>query len=190
MELAQDRLLERPWWELVLRGLMILIMGVIALVYPEIALWAFIIVFGVIVLVEGIFQVIAGFGMKDDPRQGLLILGGLLSIGIGIVALVWPGLTAYILLLLIAAWALVMGTMQIVMATQLATESGASKWVYIIGGLIAIVFALVAISWPEATALVILWFIGFMFIFLGIQLMVLGFMAKSEGTMAEPTAGA
>ena len=177
----RDFLLDRPWWELVVRGFLILIMGIIALIYPGIALWAFVIVFGSIVLVEGLFQMISGFQMKgEDPGWGLLVLGGFISLMIGIIALIWPGITAWVLLLLIAAWALIIGTMQILMAGQMGAEAGASKWVYIVGGLFAIGFSFLAFLWPGATALAIIWVIGFFAIFFGIQLVILGFMQKGQ----------
>ena len=87
--------------------------------------------------------------------------------------------------MLIAAWALMIGTMQIVMAGQMSAEAGTSKWVYIIGGLFAIGFSFLMFLWPGATALAIIWVIGFFAIFFGIQLIVLGFMQKGQGSSVQ-----
>jgi uncharacterized membrane protein HdeD (DUF308 family) len=186
---ARDMLLDRPWWELVLRGIMIMIFGILAIVWPGITLGVLVILFGAIVLVEGFFQMISGFQVRgEDPRWVLLVIGGTVSVAIGAMALVFPGITAWVLLLLIAAWAMVSGLMQIAMAGQMGDESGSSRWVYIIGGLIALGFSFVAFLWPGATALAIIWVIGFFAIFFGIQLIVLGLMNKGDARpVATPT---
>lgn len=181
MRAAQEYLLNRPWWELVLRGLFIMIFGIIAIAWPGISLWALILVFGIFIFVEGIFQMVAAFSVKkEDPNWSLMFISGLFSFIIGLLAISWPGVTAVVLLWLIGAWAIVVGVTQIVHSGQAKRADGTRRGLMVIGGLIAIMFGLMAFLWPEATAITLILIVGFFAIFYGIQLMIVGFMSKDE----------
>ncbi|HPJ72364.1 MAG TPA: DUF308 domain-containing protein, partial [bacterium] len=45
--------LARNWWVLVLRGILAVILGIFALVWPGATLWVLVIIFGAFVLAEG-----------------------------------------------------------------------------------------------------------------------------------------
>ncbi|NOQ53660.1 MAG: hypothetical protein GQ558_03535 [Thermoplasmata archaeon] len=181
MRAAQEYLLNRPWWELVLRGLFIMIFGIIAIAWPETSLWALILVFGVFIFVEGLFQMIAAFSVKkEDPNWSLMFISGLFSFIIGLLAISWPGVTAVVLLWLIGAWAIVTGISQIAYSGQANADDGARRGLMVVGGLIAIMFGFMAFLWPGATAITIILIVGFFAIFYGIQLMVVGFMSRGR----------
>ena len=181
MSNIREYMLNRPWWELVLRGLIIMIFGIIAILWPGISLWALILVFGVFVLVEGLFQMVAAFSVKKENHNwSLMFISGLFSFIIGILAIAWPGVTAVVLLWLIGAWAIVVGITQIVYSGQAKQEDGTRRGLMVIGGLIAIIFGFMAFLWPDATAISLIIIIGFFAIFFGIQLMVVGFMSRNN----------
>src|SRR3546814_4877120 len=60
-------------------------------------------------------------GGAPAPRWWLAI-AGLLGIAAGLLTLFWPGLTAIVLLLFIAAWAITTGVMQIIGAIRMRKE--------------------------------------------------------------------
>jgi uncharacterized membrane protein HdeD (DUF308 family) len=181
MGATQKHLLKGPWWALVLRGLFIMIFGIIAILWPGISLWALILVFGVFIFVEGIFQMVVSFSIRnEDPNWSLLFLSGMFSFIIGLLAISWPGITATALLFLIGAWAIVIGVTQIVYSGQAKQEDGTRRGLMVIGGIIAIAFGFMAFIWPEATAISLILIIGFFAIFYGIQLMVVGFMSRDQ----------
>ena len=181
MRAAQQYLLNRPWWELVLRGLFIMIFGIIAIAWPEISLWALILVFGVFIFVEGLFQMVAAFSVKkEDPNWSLMFISGLFSFIIGLLAISWPGVTAVVLLWLIGAWAIVVGITQIAYSGQAKQDGGVRRGLMVVGGLIAIMFGFMAFLWPGATAITLILIVGFFAIFYGIQLMVVGFMSRDK----------
>jgi uncharacterized membrane protein HdeD (DUF308 family) len=176
----QEFLLNRPWWELVLRGILILIFGILAIVYPGLTLAVLIIFFGAFAFIEGIFQMVGSFAAKaENPQWALMFIGGLWSLIIGVIVLAWPGMSALVLLWFIAAWFLVMGVVQIVFGLR-SPGGGAEKGLHVIGGIIGILFGLMAFMWPGATAMAIVWIVGLFAIFFGIQLMVLGFLGRNE----------
>ena len=161
-------LLARNWWAVAIRGVVAIIFGLIALLWPGIALGALIIVFGAYAIVDGILALIAAVrGAERNANWFVLAIEGILGIIAGIVAFVWPGLTALALLYVIAAWALVTGIFEIIAAYRLHNE-GAEAWVIGLAGLASIIFGLLLVIFPGAGALALLWLIGIFAIIFGV----------------------
>src|ERR1700738_4736117 len=110
---TQMMTLARNWWALALRGIIAVIFGLVALLMPGLTLFALIIVYGAYALVDGVFTIVAAVrAAGEHERWWVLLLEGLLGIAAGIIAFVWPGLTALVLLYIIAAWAIVTGVLE------------------------------------------------------------------------------
>jgi uncharacterized membrane protein HdeD (DUF308 family) len=177
MDVATDM----PWWGVVLFGILMVVFGVIAMVYTDVALWTLIVLFGAIAFVQGILMIIASFAVKkENPGWMVLFLVGIISIILGVVVMVWPDVSATIVLYLVAAWFLIMGLMMLVWAIRNRHEEVPGKMFYAIGGLVAIIFALIAFAWPKETVLTILWIIGLFALIFGIFIIIAGFMAKKN----------
>ena len=173
--------LRRNWWLLALRGLAAVIFGVLAFVWPGITLLTLIWLFGAFALVNGILSlVLATKAPKGYPRFGSLILGGLLGILAGLLTFVMPGITALGLLILIAAWALITGILEIVAAIKLR-KTITGEWMLILAGLASVVFGILLILQPAAGALVMVLWIGAYALVFGILLFVLAFKMRSLG---------
>jgi uncharacterized membrane protein HdeD (DUF308 family) len=173
--------LRRNWWLLALRGLAAVIFGVLAFVWPGITLLTLIWLFGAFALVNGILSlVLATKAPKGYPRFGSLILGGLLGILAGLLTFVMPGITALGLLILIAAWALITGILEIVAAIKLR-KTITGEWMLILAGLASVAFGILLILQPAAGALVMVLWIGAYALVFGILLFVLAFKMRSLG---------
>src|SRR6267154_1988250 len=115
--------LAHNWWLLAWRGLVAMIFGLLAFVWPGITLLSLVLLFGAFALMNGVLSLaIAIKAPKGYPRFGSLVLGGILGIIAGTVTFFWPGLTAIGLLVVIAAWAIATGIMEIVAAIKLRKE--------------------------------------------------------------------
>src|SRR5688572_6364823 len=113
-------LLARNWWLVGLRGLVALAFGLLTLFNPTITLAVLILLFGAYALVYGAFTVFAAVAnRRGEPYWGALLLAGLLSVVLGILTFMMPGVTAVVLLYFIAAWAIVIGVLEIVAAIRL-----------------------------------------------------------------------
>ena len=110
----------------------------------------------------------------------LLGLEGVAGIAAGIVTWVWPGITALVLLYLIAAWAIVTGILEVVGAIQLRHEID-NEWTLGLAGVLSIVFGAILAFQPQAGALALIWVIGAYAIVLGVALIGLGFKLRSVG---------
>ncbi len=175
----------RPWWEMILRGILLLVLGIIAMVYPDITIAIIILLFGALILVEGIFLVIGSIAVKsEDPMWVVLLIGGVVSVILGAIILAWPDLTARVVLFLIGAWALIVGLINLMWALKVRKhEEVTGKGAHAIFGIIGIAFGIIAIAWPEETAVTIVVIIGIFIALMGILLVIAGFMARKEQTI-------
>lgn len=162
-------------WLLLLRGVLAIIFGLIVLVDPRIALLALIYVFAAYALITGILAVVlALLERRYLPRWGWILAEGVAGIILGILAFVWPGETALVLLYLVAAWAIVTGVMEIGAAFTIR------NWLVGLAGVISLVFGIVLFVHPGAGLLSILWLLGIYAIVFGIVLIVHAFRLPSR----------
>src|SRR3954465_13771370 len=129
--------LKRHWWIPVLRGVAAIIFGVIAFTHPVMAAATLVLFFGAWVLVDGIFRVIGAIGHRaSDPDWGWQLVIGILGIIIGFLTFHAPAITALALVIYIAAWALMIGVTEIVVAIRLRREIR-SEWFLILMGIVS-----------------------------------------------------
>lgn len=161
------------------RGILGILFGVLALsVSPVITLLVLVYLFGGYALLGGI--VAAALALRSTKEQGwaLVLVEGLLGIVAGIVAFVWPAITAFALLFLIAAWAIVTGIMQIVGALTRLPGTG-HKWLLGLSGLASVVFGILIALWPGAGLLTVIWLIGIYAIVFGVMYIAAYFQSRA-----------
>jgi len=162
------------WWVMVLRGIAAILFGVLAFVWPHITLTALVFLFGAYALVDGVFSIIAGIKTHaENKRWWLLLILGLVSIAAGVYAFLMPAITAFILLILIASWAIVTGAFEIAAAIQLRKYIS-GEWLLVLGGIVSILFGAALLYNPAAGALAVVWLIGVYAVVFGILLLALG----------------
>ena len=183
--------LKLNWWLLALRGLVAVLFGVLAFMWPGATLITLVWLFGAFALVNGILSlVLAAKTPKGYPKVGSLIFGGLLGILAGLLAFVMPGITALGLLILIAAWAIVTGLMELVAAVRLRKIIN-NEWLLVLAGIASVVFGVILLFQPAAGALALIWLIGAWAFVFGILLMILAFRMRNwKGLIAVRTADA
>src|SRR5215470_18014615 len=173
-----EKTVGRYWWILALRGLVAIIFGILAFVLPKMTLLTLVFLFGIYALVNGILALVHAFSApKGYPRFGAMIFGGIISIAAGVLAFIWPGITALSLVLLIAAWAIVSGISEIAMAIRLR-HFIRHEWLMVLAGVVSVLLGIAILIQPAAGALVLLWWIGGFAIALGILLVALAFRVR------------
>ena len=164
---------------LLLRGILALVFGILALVLsPGITLTFLVYLFGAYALISGISA--AAMALRYTKEQGwvLLLVEGILGILAGIVAFVWPGITALVFLFLIAAWAIVTGLMEIVGAFVLPIGKG-REWMLGLAGVASVIFGVLIAIRPVSGLVAIVWLIGIYAIVYGILYLVAYFQSRS-----------
>ena len=168
------------WWALAIRGAVAILFDLAALLRPDIALAALILLFGAYALVDGVFAIVGVFrGTRAGTPRWLLLLEGVVSILAGIIAFVYPGLTAIVLLYLVAAWAVVTGLAEIATAIRLRQEIQ-GEWALILGGILSVLFGVLLAVLPGVGILSLIWLIGAYAVVFGVLLLIAAFQVRGR----------
>jgi uncharacterized membrane protein HdeD (DUF308 family) len=178
------------WKSLALRGAAAALFGLLTLFWPGLTLWALVALWGAFVLVDGISTLAAVFTRAPgtEARRGWLIFHGLAGIAAGVLTFIWPNITALALLFVIAAWAFVIGVLEIGAAVRLRRVVP-NEWLLGLLGALSIAFAIALVITPGAGALVITWFIGWYALLSGVVRLALAWrLRKLENELEGATA--
>ena len=171
--------LKRHWWVPVIRGIAAIIFGVIAFTHPVMAIATLVLFFGAWVLIDGIFRLVSAIGHRSsDPDWGWQLVIGIMGIIVGLLTFHAPQVTALALVIYIAAWALMIGASEIVMAVKLRHEIK-GEWFLILMGLASIIFAVLLLWNPVAGAAAVIWLIAWYAVVLGILGIFFGFRLRT-----------
>jgi uncharacterized membrane protein HdeD (DUF308 family) len=164
----------RRWWVLLIRGIAAILFGVIAFFWPGITLLALVFLFGIYALADGAAAI--ALGLTGRSEGGLpwwaMLLVGLLSLAAGIVTFVYPAMTAMVLLIIIAAWAIARGIFEIIAALRLRKIIH-HEWLLVLAGILSIAFGIILLTRPLAGALAMIWVISAFAIVFGILAIIL-----------------
>ena len=169
------------------RGVAAILFGVVALVWPDITLSALLILFGAFVFVDGVTAIAMGITGESAMPRWVLLLDGIAGVTMAAITLVAPGVTALALLYLIAAWALITGSMLIGSAASGETF-GRPAWLMALDGAISVVFGVALIAWPGDGIVAIVWALGLYAIFAGGSMLFGAFLFADSGREI-PSAG-
>ena len=170
--------LHRSWWLLLLRGIAAVVFGVLTFAWPQISLLSLIIVYGAYALVDGVLAVVAAVRGGGLAPRWWLALSGVLGIGAGAVAFVWPGLTALVLIYLIGFWSIMRGVLEVIGAIHLRKEI-ANEWTLAAAGILSILFGLILVFAPGPGALGLLWLIAAWAILFGALMIFVAFKVRT-----------
>jgi uncharacterized membrane protein HdeD (DUF308 family) len=173
------RELAENWWLLLLRGIAAIAFGVLAFVWPDLTLLTLTYMWGIYAISDGVLALwaaIAGKAGEIAPRWWLAVVGiaGILA---GLLTFVWPGMTALVLLMFIASWAIVIGVLQIWGAIRLRKEIE-GEWLLALSGLLSVAFGVILFVQPGAGALAVVWMIGWFAMLAGCVYIALAFQLK------------
>lgn len=172
-DMSATQLADR-WWVLVIRGLAAILFGALTLVMPGMSLLVLIMLWAAYAVVDGVFALVLAVRRTRTGRSwGWLLFEGLAGIAAGVVAVLWPDITAMALLYVIAAWAILTGIAEIAVALQLRRQIQ-GEWVLVLSGLLSVAFGVLLAVFPDTGALAVLWMIGAYAIAFGVLLVGLG----------------
>jgi uncharacterized membrane protein HdeD (DUF308 family) len=159
-------------WALGLNGALSIAFGVVILIWPGISLFALTILFGAYATATGIIGLGAVISGTAKQGRGWLVVSSLLGIAIGVMVLLWTGISALALLYVIGAYAVALGIITIGGAFYLPVDATDSA-LFVLGGLVSILFGIVMFAKPGDGALVLLALIAVFALVNGISEVVL-----------------
>ncbi|GAB3434715.1 HdeD family acid-resistance protein [Massilia solisilvae] len=175
----------RSWWVAALRGVLGILFGVLALMWPGLTLLTLVALFAAYAMLGGTASVIGAIShRKVDDDWWIPLLLGLVSIGAAVVAVVNPVLTTLVLVMVIAANALVSGVLDIVAAARLRRELH-GEWMLALSGIASVVFGALVFLYPLAGAIAMVWLISIYAIINGALLLSLAIRARTVTARAQ-----
>jgi uncharacterized membrane protein HdeD (DUF308 family) len=156
---------------LVWRGLLAIGIGAVSVIWPDITIGAFVILFAVYAFIASALDAARAFSSdRGGAVVGHLLLS-VLSLAAGVVALIWPGPTAVVLTLIVGWWALFTGLVEIAMVFTSGRRAGERAWL-ILSGLVSIALAAALFVRPDLGALSLATVFGLYSIFYGVSTLV------------------
>lgn len=188
----------RSWWVLILRGLFAIMLGLIALAWPDITVFVIVTIIGAFLLLDGLIEIWVGFlgrghqaGWWTDALLGILAALG------GVAILAWPGVTALGLMIFIGASLVVYGATLAYQAIRLRAELPNETLVLATGAL-AVLVGIGFIAVPRAGATVLGLLTGAWLVIFGVLLIAIGWKLRgiirdlereARGLRQEPRVG-
>jgi uncharacterized membrane protein HdeD (DUF308 family) len=185
IEAAIEGALGEHWVLFLVEGIVLLVLGILAIAVPPIATLAVEIIIGWLFLVSGIVGAITTFWMRTAPGFWWSLLSAILGIGAGIVLLVSPATGVVSLTLILISFFIIEGVASIMFALDHKRElSGRWGWMLASGVIDLILAAAVFVMLPGAAAWVIGLLVGINLVFGGSALIGMAVHARSAATAA------
>src|SRR5256714_10469856 len=192
---AVVRTLSQNWWLVLLEGVLIVVLGILALVWPGVTLGVVLVLWGLFTLLNGVVDVFAALGAAGSHRSwGWQLAGGLVGILAGLVILRWPGLSALFVLYLVAIWAIVTGIVRLVGAIA-EHEALPHARMVALAGVVSVLFGIAMFAWPGVGLLTLVYLVGSYAIVYGVITSVIAFhlhslLERMAGTLVPPAGAA
>jgi uncharacterized membrane protein HdeD (DUF308 family) len=168
------------WRVMALRGLAALVFGLVVLLWPGAILAVLTLIFGIYAIVDGGVVLVPAFRTSErGARRWLPLAEGAVGVIAGLLALLWPGLTASGLLSVIVGWALVTGVLKIATAIVLRSEVE-NAWLLAGSGALSVLFGVVLAALVGSGLPALAPFIGVFAIVVGVALIVFAFRTRDR----------
>jgi len=170
------------WWILGIRGLLAVLFGLAAIVWPRLTLLVLVLLFGAYALVDGVIAVVVSLQVRRVfTRWWVLLLEGLVGIIAGLLTFLWPGITALVLLYVIAFWAIVTGVFEIAAALS-GWLPVAQEWSLALAGVLSVLLGVLLVILPGVGLLSLVWLIGVYALVFGVLLLIRAFQLRRAAT--------
>ncbi len=159
----------QTWWLFALRGVVAVVFGILALIWPAKAWIVLVVLFGIFVLLDGILTTMVGIDFyRYFDRWWAVLLQGVAGIVIGIMTLIWLRPASHVLFYWMAAWAVITGIFEIVSAARFRLFTS-GEWALMLAGVLSILFGVLLIVYPGPGLIALVWVIGIFAIAYGIM---------------------
>jgi len=179
--------LNLSWRLLVMRGILAVLFGIAIMVWPDVAILTFIVLWGIWALIEGIGALVQAFepGTPGSARA-LLVLMGLIALVVAFFALFSPGVTAKALTWILGIWLLIRAVFEVVGA--FSASQATPRWLILLSAALDLVLGILFVTNPGASAMGIAWVLGLVTVVWGVVFLVTGFLVRKEASSAPPDA--
>lgn len=176
---SPTHMVSQYWWLMLTWGILVALFGLCAIFWPHLTLLTLIYLFGVFALINGILGIAMFFQERHISSYWWVgVAAGVISVLFAIAVMVWPHITALVMLYLIAAWAIVTGIFQL--AEALSGTSRYSPWLLGIAGIFSILLGIILFASSPLVALFsLMWVVGIYALIYGGALIARSFAYRS-----------
>src|SRR5580692_5604395 len=170
---------------LILLGILAVIIGILAIAWPGVTILALVILFAIYAFTEAGLQAARAFSSRSaGPVFGRLLLA-LVDLAAGVIALVWPAPTAFVLVIVVAAWALVGGFAEVFAGFQ-SGETAGMRAMFILSGLVSVAFGVLLFARPGVGAVTLALLFGLYSMIYGFSQIAAGVQVRQLGNAVRP----
>lgn len=190
---GSNLLFRNNWGWMLGRGILALILGVLAIIFPASALYAFTLVFAAFLFVDGAFSLASGIrgATRNEKRWWAYMLRGVAGLIVGILFVLMPLIMtigyAFATLVLLAAWSIAAGILEIAAAVRLRKEIK-GEWLLALSGTLSILLGfgvmILFALYPAASILSVAWMIGVYALAAGVVLIVQAFRLRKPADLS------
>jgi uncharacterized membrane protein HdeD (DUF308 family) len=172
---------------LILIGILAVIVGIFAIAWPGATILALVILFAVYAFTAAGLQTMRAFSSRSaGPVLGHLLLA-LIDLAAGVFALAWPAPTAFVLVLVVAAWALAGGVAEFLAGFQTGETAG-TRALFIVSGLVSVAFGVLLFARPGVGVLTLALLFGLYALIYGFSQITAGVQLRQLGGHVESRA--
>src|SRR5690625_2906049 len=164
------------WRVLLVRGILMAAFGVVMVAWPEPVLIAFVWLFGIYAILDGAASLAHAWRTRSSIGMGVGL--GVVSVLAGLAALIWPNATAVVVLIIVAAWVLLLGLIQLAAGVALKSVPGSGWGWAVASGVSFLILAFVLFAAPGQGILAILVFVGALTTVSGLLLIMAAWAAR------------
>ncbi|MBD3744591.1 MAG: DUF308 domain-containing protein [Sphingopyxis terrae] len=169
------------WWAMALRGAGAVVLGSLALLWPDITLIVLVFLFAAYCVVDAVFSIILAVrGARRHDRWWWPALHALVALAAAAAAVLYPGITLIVFVAMLIAWALFTGVFSVAAAFRLDRAHG--RWWYVASGVVSLILAALLIALPGMGLLTLTWMIAFQALLAGSLLLGLAFRLRMRST--------
>jgi uncharacterized membrane protein HdeD (DUF308 family) len=179
------RSLSAVWWLFLTVGVAWTLFGMYVLSYRVGSLAAVTALVGVAFLYGGVTELAAASWVRSG--RWLFIVGGIMALAAGILTFVWPGITLYVVAILLAWYLIIFGVMHLISA--LAGPKVSYWWTQLLLGVAELVLGVWAVRSWQWSLLTLLTLVGVWAIFYGVAEIFAAFSVRQAGKRAEHLLG-
>jgi len=170
------------WWVLLVRGILLVVLGILMFAWPQATLLVFVVLFAAYLFVDGIMNIYEGFSERKAGRpSGWSFFSGALAIAFGIAVLAWPRGVATVFVYIIAFWAILAAITGIAAGFRLRKTPGSGWGWFMAWGILAGLFGIMLLVNPGTGILSLLWLVAIWAIISGIVFIVASFFVRKVG---------
>ena len=155
------------WWFFAINGVLMILFGLMAIIFPEITFLALLVYFGALLIIIGAIGIIGSFASKKHGAGwGYWLFESVLALAAGLLLVLFPNVGADLLIIFIAVWAIFTGIVNMINMFAFRVFSG---W-NVAYAILAILFGVLLLIDPFAGGSALAMLLGIFALIFGISL--------------------